>query len=90
VGYDNPLAIIADGDITMGGNVHGEGVIQTNGAFTLNGTINIQEGAVVAEDGVFNGGGGTMNIVYDNGLQEDVVPGTGIEIWKKTSWQEVY
>jgi len=89
-GYDNPLAIIADGDITMGGNVHGEGVIQTNGTFTLNGTINIQEGAIVAEDGIFNGGGGTMNVVYDNGLQQDIVSGTGVEIWKKASWREVY
>ena len=90
VGYDNPLAIIANGDITFGGNVHGEGVIQTKGAFTLNGTINIQEGCIVAEDGVFNGGGGSMNVVYDNGLQQDVVIGTGVEIWKKASWQEVY
>ena len=88
--YNNPLAIIADGDITLGGNVHGEGVIQTNGTFTLNGTINIQEGAIVAEDGIFNGGGGTMNVVYDNGLQQDIVPGTGVEIWKKLSWRETY
>jgi len=89
-GYDNPLAIIADGDIIMGGNVHGEGVIQTNGTFTLNGTINIEEGAIVAEDGVFNGGGGTMNVVYDNGLQDDIVIGTGVEIWKKVSWRETF
>ena len=88
--YNNPLAIIADGDITLGGNVHGEGVIQTNGTFTLNGTINIQEGAIVAEDGIFNGGGGTMNVVYDNGLQQDIVTGTGVEIWKKSSWRETY
>jgi hypothetical protein len=89
-GYDNPLAIIAKGDITLGGNTHGEGVIQTNGSFTLNGTINIEKGCVVAVDGVFNGGGGDMNIVYDNGLQDDIVEGTGIEVWKKASWQEVY
>jgi Tfp pilus assembly protein PilX len=88
--YDNPLAIIAQGDITMSGNVHGEGVIQTNGSFTLNGTINIEKGCVVAEDGIFNGGGGDMNVVYDNGLQDDIVVGTGIEVWKKASWQEVY
>jgi hypothetical protein len=88
--YDNPLAIIAQGDITMGGNVHGEGVIQTNGSFTLNGTINIEKGCVVADDGIFNGGGGDMNIVYDNGLQDEIVVGTGIEVWKKASWQEVY
>jgi Tfp pilus assembly protein PilX len=88
--YDNPLAIIALGDITLGGNVHGEGVIQTNGSFTLNGTINIEKGCVVADDGIFNGGGGDMNIVYDNGLQDEIVVGTGIEVWKKASWQEVY
>ena len=89
-GYDNPLSIVADGEIDFGGNVHGEGVIQTNDTFTLRGTINIQEGCVVAEDGIFDGGGGSMNVVYDNGLQQDVVIGTGVEIWKKSSWQEVY
>ncbi len=88
--YDNPLALIAQGDIIIGGTVHGEGVIQTNGTFTLNGTINIEVGCVVAEDGIFNGGGGDMNIVYDNGLQDDIVVGTGIEVWKKASWREVY
>ena len=31
-----------------------------------------------------------MNIVYDNGLQDDIVEGTGIEVWKKASWREVY
>lgn len=88
--YDNPLALIAQGDITIGGTVHGEGIIQTYGTFTLNGTINIETGCVVAEDGIFNGGGGDMNIVYDSGLQDDIVVGTGVEVWKKASWQEVY
>ena len=88
--YDNPLALIAQGDITIGGTVHGEGVIQTDGTFTLNGTINIEVGCVVAEDGIFNGGGGDMNIVYDNGLQDDIIEGTGVEVWKKASWREVY
>lgn len=88
--YDNPLALIAQGDITIGGTVHGEGVIQTYGTFTLNGTINIETGCVVAEDGIFNGGGGDMNIVYDNGLQNEIVVGTGVEVWKKASWREIY
>ena len=88
--YDNPLALIAQGDITIGGTVHGEGVIQTDSTFTLNGTINIETGCVVARDGIFNGGGGDMNIVYDSGLQDDIVVGTGIEVWKKSSWREVY
>ncbi|MFW5872607.1 MAG: hypothetical protein ACOCVN_01330 [bacterium] len=87
--YDNPYSLVSQGDITMGGNVHGEGIIQTEGSFTLNGGINIQKGAVVAEDGVFNGGGGTMNIVYDDGFQEEVVVGTGIEVWKLLSWREI-
>jgi hypothetical protein len=88
--YDNPLALIAQGDITIGGTVHAEGIIQTYGTFTLNGTINIEVGCVVAEDGIFNGGGGDMNIVYDNGLQNEIVVGTGVEVWKKASWREVY
>jgi len=88
--YDNPLALIAQGDITIGGTVHAEGVIQTYGTFTLNGSINVEVGCVVAEDGIFNGGGGDMNIVYDNGLQNEIVEGTGVEVWKKASWREVY
>lgn len=88
-GYNIPYSLVAKGDITIGGNVHGEGIIQTDGRFTLNGGINIQKGAVVARDGVFNGGGGTMNIVYDNGFQEEVVVGTYVEVWKKLSWQEI-
>ena len=87
---DNPYALVSKDDITIGGNVHGEGIIQTEGSFTLNGEINIQKGCIVAEDGVFNGGGGTMNIVYDNGAQDEVVDHTAIEVWKKVSWQEVY
>lgn len=89
-GYDNPLSLIAQGEIIIGGTVHGEGVIQTDSTFTLNGTINIEVGCVVAEDGIFNGGGGDMNIVYDNGLQNEIVVGTGIEVWKKASWREIY
>lgn len=90
--YDNPLALIAQGDITIGGTVHAEGIIQTYGTFTLNGAINIEVGCVVAEDGIFNGGGPEveMNIVYDSGLQDDIVVGTGVEVWKKASWREVY
>ena len=86
-GYDNPLAIIAQGDMDLKGNVHGEGVIQSNGKITLGGTVNIEKGCIVAEDGVV---GGDVEVIYDNGLQDDIVEGTGIEIWKKASWQEVY
>ena len=85
--YDNPLAIIAQGDMDLKGNVHGEGVIQSNGEITLGGTVNIEKGCIVAEDGVV---GGDVEIIYDNGLQDEIVVGTGIEVWKKASWQEVY
>ena len=90
-GYTNPLSIIADGDITVVGNANitGTGVIQTNSTFTFNGNLNII-GCVVAGDGIFNGGGEEMNVVYDNSFQGEIVEGTGVEIWKKASWREVY
>jgi len=86
----NPLSLIAKGAITVGGNVHGEGIIQTESNFTLNGTVNIQKGAIYADDGVFNGGGGSMNVYYDTDYTDIVVPGTGIPVWVKISWREVY
>ncbi|HBY56439.1 MAG TPA: hypothetical protein DEG96_01020 [Candidatus Atribacteria bacterium] len=88
--YDNPLALVAKGDIVIWGNVHGEGIVYTENNFTLNGNINIQKGAVYADDGVFHGGGGSMNIYYDTDLINTPVPGTGIPVWKKVSWQEVF
>jgi len=88
---DHPLALVAKGNITIGGSVHGEGIIQTEGNFTNNGNVNIQEGAIYAELGVFNGGGGVeFNVYYGTALADLVIPGTGISIWKKTSWREVY
>ena len=88
---DHPLALIAKGNITIGGSVHGEGIIQTEGNFTNNGNVNIQEGAIYAELGVFNGGGGVeFNVYYGTALADIIVPGTGIPVWKKISWQEVY
>lgn len=86
--YDNPLALVAKGNITIGGNVHGEGIIYTESDFTLNGNINIEKGAIYAEDGVFHGGGGSMNVYYDTDLVHTVVPGTGIPVWEKVSWRE--
>ena len=88
--YDNPLALVAKGEIVIGGTVHGEGIIYTESDFTLNGNINIQKGAVYADDGIFHGGGGSMNIYYDTDLINTPVPGTGIPVWKKVSWREVY
>ena len=88
---DHPLAIIAKGDITNGGSIHGEGMIQTEGNFTNNGVVDINEGAIYADTGVFNGGGGVaFNVCYSTDLISVTVPGTGIPIWRKISWREVY
>ncbi len=87
----HPLSLVAKGDITNGGSVHGEGVIQTEGNFTNNGVVDINEGAIYAETGVFNGGGGVaFNVAYSPDLISVTVPGTGIPIWRKISWREVY
>ena len=85
-----PLALIAKGDITIGGSVHGEGIIQTETTFTSNGNVNIEEGAICAVDGVLNGGGGNINLVYSAGYAGMIVPGTGVEVYIKTSWREAY
>jgi len=88
---DHPLALVARGDITIGGSVHGEGIIQTAGNITNNGVVDINEGAIYAELGVFNGGGGVaFNVSYATTLADIIVPGTGIPIWQKISWREVY
>lgn len=85
-----PLALIAKGDITIGGSVHGEGIIQSGEKITINGNVNIEVGALYAVDGVLNGGGGSINVVYGSGLAGTIVPGTGIEVYIKTSWREAY
>jgi len=87
---DNPLALIAKGDITIDGTVHGEGIIQSESTITVNGNVNIEEGALYAVDGVLNGGGGSINVVYGSGLAGTIVPGTGVEVYLKTSWREAY
>lgn len=88
--YDNPLAIIAKGDITLSGDLYVEGVIQTEGTFTINGSITVYNGAVIADEGVLNGGAGGINITYDPDLLGANIPGTGVPVWVKTSWREVY
>jgi Tfp pilus assembly protein PilX len=88
---DHPLALVAKESIEIRGSVHGEGIIQTEGNFRNLGNVNIEEGAIYAELGVFNGGGGaTLNISYSTKLLGLQVPGTGIPVWKKISWREVY
>jgi hypothetical protein len=87
----NPLALIAMGDITIGGGVHGAGIIQTTGGdFTNNGNVDIDEGAIYADEGTFNGGGGKeFNIRYSTVLATLPVTGTGIPVWVKISWREL-
>ena len=85
----NPLSLVAKNYIRVDGNVHGEGIIQTESTFTLNGNVNIQKGAIYADDGVFHGGGGSMNVYYDTDYTDIVVPGTGIPVWVKISWREL-
>jgi len=96
----NPLALVAKGDITVGGNatITGDGIIQTEAIFWLYGTVNIK-GAIYADDGVFGGGGApgeeeegpeNFNVYYDTDLLDDVVPGTGVPVWVKISWRELY
>jgi cytoskeletal protein CcmA (bactofilin family) len=48
----NPLSLVAKDYIRIDGNVHGEGIIQTESTFTLNGNVNIQKGAIYADDGM--------------------------------------
>ena len=96
----NPLALVAKGYIYVGGNatITGNGIIQTEDQFWLHGTVNI-EGAIYSDDGIFGGGGkpgdeeegsGNFNVYYDTDLIDTPVPGTGIPVWVKISWQEVY
>ena len=87
----HPLALVAKGDIIIGGTVHGEGIIQTEAKFKNEGNVNIQEGAIYAEIGEFKGGGGVeFNVSYGTKLADIIVPGTGIPVWQKISWREVY
>ena len=86
---DNPFALVAKGDITLGGTINTQGIIQTEATFTSNGDINIEPGAIYADEGVFHGGGGSMNVVYDESLIGITVPGTGLPFYIKISWQEV-
>lgn len=88
---DHPLSLVAREEIVIHGSVHGEGIIQTEGKFRNLGNVNIQEGAIYAELGVFNGGGGAaFNICYSTKLIGLPVLGTGSPVWKKISWREVY
>ena len=53
--------------------------------------VDINEGAIYAEIGIFNGGGGAeFNVKYPTELGELYIPGIGVEVWKKLSWREAY
>jgi hypothetical protein len=84
--WDNPLSLVAQGNIFGHGTVHGEGIIQSESTINLHGDVDINLGAVVAPEVYVSG---NVEIVYDNGLQEEIVVGTGIEVWKKVSWEEI-
>lgn len=85
---DNPFALVAKGDITLGGTINTQGIIQTEAKFTSNGDINVEPGAIYADDGVFHGGGGSMNVDWDESLIGTPVPGTGEPCYIRISWQE--
>ncbi len=90
-GYDNPLAIIAKGDITLDAEFNIEGVIQTEGKLSLTAKSSISSinGAVIADNGTLDGVSLGINISYDPNLSVESIIGTGIEIYKIISWQEV-
>jgi hypothetical protein len=85
--YDNPLALIANGDIDLQGKVTTQGVIQSNSTITIGGTDSVLYAAIVADTVILHG---TPSINYDPNLQDQVVVGTGIEIYKIISWREIY
>ena len=85
--YNNPLALVAQGDIDLMGTITTDGVIQSNSTVTIGGTDSVFNSAVVADTIRVNG---TPSIIYDPNLQGTIIPGAGIEIYKKISWQEVY
>jgi len=85
--YDNPLALVANGDIDLQGKVTTQGVIQSNSTITIGGTDSVLYAAIVADTVILHG---TPSINYDPNLQGEVVVGTGIEIYKIISWRETY
>jgi len=89
VGYDNPLAIIAKGDITLGGYLDVEGVIQTESTLRISSANSSFDGAVIADNGILDGGSPGIDISYDPNLSVENIIGTGIEIYKIISWQEI-
>ena len=81
--YTNPLALIAKGDIVLRGTVLVEGIIQSDQDIVLGGTVDIAGGALFANNIRING---DVVITYDPNLLGEVVIGTGVEVYIKTSW----
>jgi len=92
-GYDNPLAIIAKGNITLLADVDVEGIVQTEGELKIRSVqdrIYIRNGAVIADIIVnLEGSGPGIEISHDPNLSDENIIGTGIEIYKIISWQEI-
>jgi hypothetical protein len=87
VNYTNPLALVSMGDITLGGTVAVQGIIQSNQDIKVNGTVDIVPGALFANNVDVLG---TVVVTYDPDLLGSVVIGTGVEVYVKTSWREAY
>jgi len=92
-GYDNPLAIIAKGNITLLADVDVEGIVQTEGTLKIRSVqfpIYVRNGAVIADVIVnLEGSGYVIDISHDPNLSVENIIGTGIEIYKIISWQEI-
>jgi len=85
--YTNPLALVAKGNIDLGGNISVQGIIQSNQDIVVLGTTDIEGGALFANNVRING---DVVITYDPDLLGEVVIGTGVEVYIKTSWREAY
>jgi len=85
--YTNPLALAAMGNVTLGGTVSVQGIIQSNQDIDVLGTTDIEGGALFANNVDVIG---TVVVTYDPDLLGDVVIGTGVEVYIKTSWREAY
>jgi len=85
--YAIPLALIAKGDIVLGGTVSVQGVIQSDQDINVLGTTDIEGGALFANNVDVIG---TVIVTYDPDLLGDVVMGTGVPVYIKTSWREAY
>ena len=85
--YTNPLALVAMKDISLGGTISVQGIIQSYQNIDVGGTVDIVNGALFSNNVKVNG---DVIVTYDPTLLGEVVPGTGIEVYIKTSWREAY